>query len=99
MAIGITDDIIQSGLLDIWPNQYSLLLLQCIIECNILLSQHVDGVDVDVVQRNGALALSIGIDAVIEQERVVVDDAATVKALDEEVFFEILEVMCYLHNA
>ena len=89
VAVGVTDNVIEGWLPDPGLDEDSLLVLDDLVELLVLLPQLLDSLNVNVVNRDCFFALGIGIDAIIKQERVVVDDASSVKSFDEE--FSVLQ--------
>lgn len=101
VAIGVADNIVQRGFPNPRLHQDPLLVLNGPIEFLILLPQLLDCLNIDIVNRHRFLALGIRVDAIVEEERVVIDDAATVESLYEEfLVFEALHVVRdFYHSA
>lgn len=78
VAVWIAYNVVQCWLPNSWLHKNALLILESAIKLLIFLTKLLNCFDINVIDGYSVLASSIGIDTIIEQEGVVVDDAATV---------------------
>ena len=80
----VAQDVVESWLDRIWIDQLHLVLVENLLALEVLSAEFLDVRDANRVVADTGAADGIRIDAVVHQEGVVVDDAAAVELLNDE---------------
>ena len=98
VTIWVADYIVKSWFFSIWIKKNSLLVLKCLIKFNVFLSEFVNDTNVKVKYRDSCFALGISINTIIHQERVMVDNATSVKLFNDKFILSFIHSMDYFNQ-